>query len=141
MGYFYQARRVYDRAIDEYILELVHNPQHINSIARRVLTMSDEPEAKKLIETKMKEAGEKHPDIMLTILADHYFKHRQYSDAYSTYIVWTSAGFFNDQKWLNFANNLRKEGSFSLATDAYKFVLKKELNQKLLLIKNDFFSC
>ena len=130
LGYFYQARRVYDRALDEYILELVHNPQHSNSIARRVLTMSDEPEAKKLIETKMSEAGEKHPDIMLTILADHYFKHRQYSDAYSTYITWTSAGFFNGQKWLNFANNLRKEGSFSLATDAYKFVLKKKLNQK-----------
>ncbi|GIT32063.1 MAG: hypothetical protein Ct9H300mP2_1420 [Candidatus Neomarinimicrobiota bacterium] len=38
--------------------------------------------------------------------------------------------FLINPKMANFANNLRKEGSFSLATDAYKFVLKKELNQK-----------
>ena len=127
LGYFYQTRRVYDRALDEYILNLVYNHQQSASISRRILTMSDEPEAKQLIEAKLTDAGDKHPNIMLTILADHYFKHRQYFDAYNTFFTLANEGFFNDQKWLNFANNLRKEGSFSLATDAYQFTLQKRL--------------
>ena len=127
LGYFYQARRVYDRALDEYILNLLHNPRQSASISRRILTMSDEPEAKQLIETKLSEAGNKHPKILLPTLADHYFKHRQYSNAYDTYFAWAEAGFFDDHKWLTFAKNLRKEGSYSLANDAYQFALQQRL--------------
>ena len=91
--------------------------------------MSDDSEAKDIIEIKLLETSAKYPDILLPTLADHYFKHRDYFNSYKTYLEWADKGFFNAKKWLDFANSLRKEKSYLLSIKAYEFALKQDLRE------------
>ena len=127
LGSYYQRRKEYKKAIDEYILTLLSNTGRGSTVSRRILMMSDDSEAKDIIEIKLLETSAKYPDILLPTLADHYFKHRDYFNSYKTYLEWANKGFFNAKKWLDFANSLRKEKSYSLSIKAYEFALKQDL--------------
>ena len=127
LGSYYQRRKEYKKAIDEYILTLLSNTGRGSTVSRRILMMSDDSEAKDIIEIKLLETSAKYPDILLPTLADHYFKHRDYFNSYKTYLEWADKGFFNAKKWLDFANSLRKEKSYSLSIKAYEFALKQDL--------------
>ena len=127
LGSYYQRRKEYKKAIDEYILTLLSNTARGSTVSRRILMMSDDSEAKDIIEIKLLETSAKYPDILLPTLADHYFKHRDYFNSYKTYLEWADKGFFNAKKWLDFANSLRKEKSYSLSIKAYEFALKQDL--------------
>jgi len=127
LGSYYQRRKEYKKAIDEYILTLLSNTGRGSTVSRRILMMSDDSEAKDIIELKLLETSAKYPDILLPTLADHYFKHGDYFNSYNTYLEWADKGFFNAKKWLDFANSLRKEESYSLSIKAYEFALKKDL--------------
>ena len=78
LGSYYQRRKEYKKAIDEYILTLLSNTGRGTTVSRRILMMSDDSEAKDIIEIKLLETSAKYPDILLPTLADHYFKHRDY---------------------------------------------------------------
>ena len=127
LGNYYQRRKKYKKAIDEYILTLVSNPGRGSTVSRKILMMSDDNEAKDIIEIKLLEISDKYPNILLPTLADHYFKHRDYLNSYNTYLEWGNSGFFDSKKWLDFANNLRKENSYLLSVNAYEFALKQNL--------------
>ena len=127
LGNYYQKRKDYKKAIDEYILTLLSNTGRGSTVSRRILMMSDDIAAKNIIEITLLEASSKYPNILLPTLADHYFKHGEYSNAYKTYIDWANKGFFNAKKWLDFSNSLRIEGSYSLSAKAYQFAIKKDL--------------
>lgn len=129
LGNYYQRRRVYKKAIDEYILTLLSNPGKGSTVSRRILMMSDDDDAKDIIEIKLLETSTKYPDVLLPTLADHYFKHGDYVNSYNTYIDWANKGFFKAKRWLNFSNSLRKEESYLLSIDAYRFALKQDLNK------------
>jgi hypothetical protein len=127
LGSYYQRRKEYKKAIDEYILTLLSNTGRGSTVSRRILMMSDDSEAKDIIEIKLLETSTKYPDILLPTLADHYFKHGDYFNSYNTYLEWANKGFFNAKKWLDFANSLRKEESYSISIKAYEFALKQDL--------------
>ena len=127
IGNYYQKRKDYKNAIEEYVLTLLSNTGRAPTVSRRILMMSDDDEAKNIIEIKLLEASSKYPNILLPTLADHYFKHGEYSKSYTTYLDWANKGFFNAKKWLDFSNNLRIEGSYSLSAKAYQVALKKDL--------------
>ena len=129
LGSYYQRRKEYKKAIDEYILTLLSNTGRGSTVSRRILMMSDDSEAKDIIEIKLLETSTKYPDILLPTLADHYFKHRDYFNSYKTYLEWADKGFFNAKKWLDFANSLRKEKSYLLSIKAYEFALKQDLRE------------
>ena len=129
LGGYYQRRKEYKKAIDEYILTLLSNTGRGSTVSRKILMMSDDSEAKDMIEIKLLETSAKYPDILLPTLADHYFKHRDYFNSYKTYLEWADKGFFNAKKWLDFANSLRKEKSYSLSIKAYEFALKQDLRE------------
>ena len=129
LGSYYQRRKEYKKAIDEYILTLLSNTGRGSTVSRRILMMSDDSEAKDIIEIKLLETSTKYPDILLPTLADHYFKHGDYFNSYNTYLEWADKGFFNAKKWLDFANSLRKEKSYSLSIKAYEFALKQDLRE------------
>ena len=129
LGSYYQRRKEYKKAIDEYILTLLSNTGRGSTVSRRILMMSDDSEAKDIIEIKLLETSAKYPDILLPTLADHYFKHRDYFNSYKTYLEWADKGFFNAKKWLDFANSLRKEKSYSLSIKAYEFSLTQDLRE------------
>ena len=109
-----ERRKIFDLALDEYILTLLNNSGSGSSVSRKILMMSDDIDAKNIIEIKLLESSSKYPKILLPILANHYFKHNEYINSYNTYVDWANMGFFNSQKWLNYAKNLRKEKSFKL---------------------------
>ena len=127
LGSYYQRRKEYKKAIDEYILTLLSNTGRGSTVSRRILMMSDDSEAKDIIEIKLLETSTKYPDILLPTLADHYFKHGDYFNSYNTYLEMADKGFINAKKWLDFANSLRKEKSYSLSIKAYEFALKQDL--------------
>ena len=127
LGNYYQKRKKYKKAIDEYVLTLLSNTGRGSTVSRRILMMSDDNEAKNIIEIKLLETSSKYPDILLPTLADHYFKHGEYSNSYMTYLDWANKGFFNPKKWIGFSNSLRIEGSYSLSAKAYQFALKQNL--------------
>ena len=129
LGGYYQRRKEYKKAIDEYILTLLSNTGRGSTVSRKILMMSDDSEAKDMIEIKLLETSAKYPDILLPTLADHYFKHRDYFNSYKTYLEWANKGFFNAKKWLDFANSLRKEKSYLLSIKAYEFALKQDLRE------------
>tara|TARA_Y100001970_G_scaffold90730_1_gene114445 strand:- start:5009 stop:6859 length:1851 start_codon:yes stop_codon:yes gene_type:complete len=127
LGDYYQRRKEYKKAIDEYILTLLSNPGKGSTVSRKILMMSDDSEAKNVIEIKLLEVSNKYPKVLLPTLADHYFKHRDYLNSFNTYLEWGKRGFFEPKKWLDFANNLRKENSYSLSVNAYEYALKQNL--------------
>ena len=127
LGGYYQRRKEYKKAIDEYILTLLSNPGRGSTVSRKILMMSDDSEAKDIIEIKLLEISDKYPNVLLPTLADHYFKHKDYSKSFNTYLEWSNRGFFDPKKWLDFANNLRKENAYFLSVNAYKYALKKDL--------------
>ncbi len=127
LGDYHQRRKEYKKAIDEYILILLSNTGKGSIVQRKILRMSDDSEAKDVIEIKLLENSDKYPNILLPTLADHYFKHRDYLSSFNTYLKWANSGFFNSKIWLDFAKNLRKENSYLLSVDAYEYALKQDL--------------
>ena len=127
LGNFFQRRKEYKKAIDEYILTLLSNPGRGSTVSRKILMMSDDSEAKNIIEIKLLEISDKYPDVLLPTLADYYFKHSDYLNSFNTYLKWGNKGFFDPKKWLGFANNLRKENAYLLSVNAYEYALKQDL--------------
>ena len=127
LGNFFQRRKEYKKAIDEYVLTLLSNPGRGSTVSRKILMMSDDSEAKNIIEIKLLEISDKYPDVLLPTLADYYFKHSDYLNSFNTYLKWGNKGFFDPKKWLGFANNLRKENAYLLSVNAYEYALKQDL--------------
>ncbi len=49
LGNYYQRRKKYKKAIDEYILTLISNPGRGSTVSRKILMMSDDNEAKDIM--------------------------------------------------------------------------------------------
>ena len=128
VGIHYQTRRVYDKAMDQFILQLSHEPKHNQVIQRRILLMSDDEDAVPIIENKLKIASQKHPDILLNVLSEFYFKQREYDRAFDVKKDGSESGKINFNDWLTFANECRKENQFKISIEAYNFILGQKIN-------------
>ena len=127
LGNYYQKRKKYDKAIQEYVISLLSNPGRASTLARRILVMSDDINSKNTIEIKLLETSSRHPSIILPILSNHYFKHREFQKSFDALMELNKSESFNAKKWLSFGNNLRKEGEYLLSIKAYQFTLKNNL--------------
>ena len=127
-GIHYQTRRVYDKAMDQFILQLSHEPKHNEVIQRRILIMSDDEDAVPIIENKLKIASQKHPGILLNVLSEFYFKQREYDRAFDVKKDGAESGKINFNDWLTFANECRKENQFKISIEAYNFILGQKIN-------------
>jgi tetratricopeptide (TPR) repeat protein len=127
LGNYYQKRKQFKDAIEEYVLSLFSNPGNSSSVSRRILIMGDDIESKNVIEIKLLEMSNSNPVLILPILSDHYFKHREFKKSFDTLLELTEIENFSAKKWLSFSNNLRREKAYSLAVKAYQFALKKDL--------------
>tara|TARA_Y100000590_G_scaffold470473_2_gene665480 strand:+ start:344 stop:2215 length:1872 start_codon:yes stop_codon:yes gene_type:complete len=123
-GTFYQSRQVYDKAMDEYLLNLKMDPQRIGMIQRSILNMSDDRDAIEIILNKLEKASVDKPKFVLPMLADLHFKQQNYVEAFTAYKTWAETGHWKEKKWMTFANDLRKEREYIVAIDAYNFILK-----------------
>ena len=127
LGNYYQKRKQFKDAIEEYVLSLFSNPGNSSSVSRRILIMGDDIDSKNVIEIKLLEMSNSNPVLILPILSDHYFKHREFKKSFDTLLELTEIENFSAKKWLSFSNNLRREKAYSLAVKAYQFALKKDL--------------
>ena len=127
LGNYYQKRKQFKDAIEEYVLSLFSNPGNSSSISRRILIMGDDIDSKNVIEIKLLEMSNNNPVLILPILSDHYFKHREFKKSFDALLELSKIENFNAKKWLSFSNNLRKEKAYSLAVKSYQFALKKDL--------------
>ncbi len=127
-GVYYQAIKVYDKAMDQFLLNLIHNSRQIGIIERRILIMSDDEESLSIIENKLLNASDKHPDKTLNVLSEFYFKQQKYQKALKAKKDWYSNKKGDPQEWLKFANDFREEGQFQLAIDSYNYIMSFNLN-------------
>lgn len=130
-GVYFQARRTYDKAMDQFILYLIYGPKQNGIIERRILLMSDEEEALPIIENKLIEASKKNPRKTLNVLSEYYFKQQEFSQAFKKKKEWSLLVEENIDEWLGFANELRKESQFNYAIKSYNFILKKNLHPNI----------
>ena len=121
----------YDTAMDEFITHLINEKSYQSIIERKILLMSDEEEATPIIEKKLLKASELYSSTFLNMLSEFYFKQRKYNLSIQTKKDWTSKGNKDFSSWIKFANDLRNEGEYQHAIDAYYFVLSYKLNPKL----------
>ena len=127
LGNYYQKRKQFKDAIEEYVLFLFSNPGNNSSVSRRILIMGDDIDSKNVIEIKLLEMSNSNPVLILPILSDHYFKHREFKKSFDALLELSKIENFSAKKWLSFSNNLRKEKAYSLAVKSYQFALKKDL--------------
>ena len=127
LGNYYQKRKQFKNAIDEYLLSLLNATGINSSVAKKILIMSDDADSKNTIELRLLENSSKYPNKILPILSDHYFKHREFKKSYETLLEFSEKEKFDPKKWLNFSNSLRKERAYSQSIKAYQYLLKKNL--------------
>ncbi len=130
-GVYYQARRVYDKAMEQFILHLIHEPNQNGIIERRILLMSDQEDALPVIEKKLINASKQRPGKILNILSEFYFKQQDYDKAYKVKSEWSSLGKKDLNEWLTFANDLRKERQYKHSINAYNYILEKNIDGNL----------
>ncbi|NOZ04358.1 MAG: tetratricopeptide repeat protein [FCB group bacterium] len=122
---FYNARRTYDKALDEYLLYVTYNPRHKKLVTNKILMMSDEPENHSLIEQRLLENIPRNEPLLREILAAFYFKTGRYQDALAQHRLLKMESKNDFDRWLTFANNLRLEGQYPTALEAYEIILSK----------------
>ena len=130
-GIYYQTRRVYDKAMDQFILHLSHKPKQNGIIQRRILLMSDDEDAVPIIEKKLKIASQEYPEILLNVLSEFYFKQQEYDRAFDVKKEGSKSGKPNLNDWLAFANECRKEGQYEVSIEAYNFILGYKINSNM----------
>ena len=130
-GIYYQTRRVYDKAMDQFILHLSHEPKQNGIIQRRILLMSDDEDAVPIIEKKLKIASQEYPEILLNVLSEFYFKQQEYDRAFDVKKEGSKTGKPKINDWLAFANECRKEGQYEVSIEAYNFILGYKINSNM----------
>ena len=131
LGTYLQSIGEFDTAMNEFISHLINEKSYQGLIERKILLMSDEEEAIPIVENKLLEASKLYPNQMLNMLSEFYFKQQKYNLSVQTKKEWTAKGNKDFSKWIKFANDLRGEGQYQYAIEAYYFVLSYKLNSKL----------
>ncbi|MDC1038223.1 tetratricopeptide repeat protein [Candidatus Marinimicrobia bacterium] len=130
-GIFYQTRRSYDKAMEQFILQLAYEPKKSGVIRQRILLMSDEDDAIDIIESTLQKASKEQPIIFLDLLSDFNFKQQKYENAFQSKLKRSNLGNPNFNEWLTFANELRKEAQYDLSIQSYNYILGKKINSNL----------
>ena len=131
-GIYYQTKGAYDKSMDQYLLNLLNEPEQNGIIERRILLMSDEESAIPIIKDKLIKASKKNSNLTLNLLSEFYFKQQNYSKAFETKLTWAKLGNNNLDNWFKFANQLREENQFKYSIDAYNYILEHKLHSNLM---------
>jgi len=119
---YYQLRRDYSHATDEYLRLLRSRRDRESFVRDKLLVMSDEADDPSVIEMRLLNSDSPSP-AQQRILAAYYFKTGQIEKAFSIHrdLGWATAKDIN--RWLSFANNLRKDHRIPEAITAYQAIL------------------
>lgn len=133
LAHFYDVRRSYDLALEEYILHLKHQPKKEKFIQDRILLMSDEETAQPEIESILTEHLSENEKPIRRILAGYYFKLGKFDLAVNNH---ESMGFETQEdveRFLSLAKHLRAENQYEKAMIVYGNILSKSKDSKRLV--------
>ena len=123
MANYYQVRRDFSHATDEYLRLLKNNQNRESYVRGRLLVMSDDVDDLNIIESKLVNTADTS-DALKRILAAFYFKTGQLDKAFE---VHRNLGWKTNEdldRWMAFANSLRMDKHIPEAITAYQDILK-----------------
>ena len=132
LGTYYQSRNDFDKAMDQFLINLLNDSHQNNVIERRILMMSDDETSLPVIEKKLIDAEMEHPEITLNILSEFYFKQQKYQKSYDTKLKWADHVENSINSWFRFAEQLREENQSELSINAYNYILAHKLHGNLI---------
>jgi len=120
---YYQSRQAFGRSLEELMLLIRHQKQYLRYATDRILIMSDDTTSHSIIDSTLNANLEINPFVR-EVLGGFYYKIGNFTEAYEEYKLLDFQNKENIDKWLVFADNLRKEGQFDLSIQSYHFMLE-----------------
>ena len=120
---YYQSRQAFRRSLEELMLLIRHQKQYLRYATDRILIMSDDTTSHSIIDSTLNANLEINPFVR-EVLGGFYYKIGNFTEAYEEYKLLDFKNKENINKWLVFADNLRKEGQFDLSIQSYHFMLE-----------------
>lgn len=120
----YAQRHSFHQAAYEYVTYVIYHPDRITTVSSQLLRISDDPKSQEIIEAVLLERMAENDWAVRTLYTHFLFKVGRYRDAFQEHL---SLGLDTDQavqRWLQFANNLRKENQLALALESFRVILK-----------------
>ncbi|MDP6339954.1 MAG: tetratricopeptide repeat protein [Candidatus Marinimicrobia bacterium] len=120
---YYQSRQTYDRSLREYLTLIRYQKEYLRYTTDRLLLMSDDTTAHALIDSTLRNTSEEIPDVRY-ILAGFYYKTGRFENALNEHRQIGVSNPGDSKRWLEFAENLRKEKQYELSIQAYHHLLQ-----------------
>jgi len=120
---YYQSRQAFGKSLEELMLLIRHQKQYLRYATDRILIMSDDTTSHSIIDSTLNANLEINPFVR-EVLGGFYYKIGNFTEAYEEYKLLDFQNKENINKWLVFADNLRKEGQFDLSIQSYHFMLE-----------------
>ena len=120
---YYQSRQAYERSLRELMILIRYQKQYLRYATDRILLMSDDISSHSIIDSTLNA----HLDInesMREVLGGFYYKIGNFPNALEQYKLMGFQDKDNIDKWLIFADNLRKEGQFDLSIKSHHYMLE-----------------
>lgn len=137
LGHFFNSRRIFNRALNEFLLHLSHHPRQEKFIQDKILLMSDEKEAHQIIEEKLTDYISINEIPGRKLLAGFYFNLKQFVKAVEQHEKLGLSGSADVDRLLTFAGNLRLEQEYDLSMKVYQSIIGAgEVHSKLLTAEN-----
>jgi tetratricopeptide (TPR) repeat protein len=124
---YYQSRQAYERSLEQLMLLIRYQKQYLRYATDRILIMSDDSTSHSIIDSSLNANLEINPSTR-EVLGGFYYKIGNFTKAYEEYKLLDFKNNEGIDKWLVFADNLRKEGQFDLSIQSYHYMLEN-LNQ------------
>ncbi len=124
LGLIYRRNHNWEKSVHEYVTFAVYHPKQIQTVSSQLLRMSDDEESIPIIEAKLVERIPESEDVVRNLYCDFLFKMGRYGDAFDQHLALGTERDRDLDRWLRFANNLRKESQLSLALNAFSTVLR-----------------
>ncbi len=121
---YYQSRQTFNRSLREYMTLIRHQKQFLQYTTDRILLMSDDTTTHALIDSTLNASADVNPDVR-TILAGFYYKTGQFENALEQHQHIGISNQKDTQRWMQFAENLRKEGQHDLSIQSYHYLLQQ----------------
>ncbi len=125
MGSFYAIRMSYDKAMTEFVTYLTGNPERINIIRERILSMPEDDTVQAIVLDALKTAPV--PEAKF-ILADVEFKNRHFRRAYRILLDYQA----DERQLLAFGEDLAMAGEFYLADSVLNNILETSKDNGVL---------
>ena len=121
---YYQSRQTFNRSLREYMTLIRHQKQYLQYTTDRILLMSDDTTTHALIDSTLNASASVNPDVR-SILAGFYYKTGQFEQAFSQHQKIGLSNQNDTDRWMAFAENLRKEGQHDLSIQSFHFLLQE----------------